>query len=77
MNPIYTYGTEKFMDNCKKAGVDALIVPDVPFEEKDELKPYCDQFGIAFISMIAPTSKERIKMIAKEAEGFIYCVSSP
>lgn len=75
-NPIYTYGTERFMDNCKKVGVDALIVPDVPFEEKQELKPFCDQYGITLISMIAPTSKERIHMISKEAEGFLYCVSS-
>jgi tryptophan synthase alpha chain len=75
-NPIYTYGAERFMANCKQAGIDAVIVPDVPFEEKEELKPHCDQYGITFISMIAPTSKERIHMIAKEAEGFIYCVSS-
>lgn len=53
VNPIYTYGTEKFMENCKKAGIDAIIVPDVPYEEKKELKPYCDQYGITLISMIA------------------------
>lgn len=76
VNPIYTYGTERFMDNCRKAGVDALIVPDVPYEERGELRPFCDQYGIALISMIAPTSNERIKMIAKDAEGFLYCVSS-
>jgi tryptophan synthase alpha chain len=75
-NPIYTYGTERFMDNCKRVGIDALIVPDVPFEEKEELKPYCNKYAITLISMIAPTSKERIRMIANEAEGFIYCVSS-
>ena len=76
MNPIYTYGTERFLENSNKVGIDAIIVPDVPFDEREELKPYCDKFGITLISMIAPTSKERIKMIAKEAEGFIYCVSS-
>lgn len=76
VNPIYTYGTKRFLENCKKVGVDALIVPDVPFEETDELKPYCEENGITLISMIAPTSMDRIKMIAKEAEGFIYCVSS-
>lgn len=75
-NPIYTYGAERFMANCRKAGIDGVIVPDVPFEEKEELKPYCDQFKITLISMIAPTSRERIRMIAREAEGFIYCVSS-
>jgi tryptophan synthase alpha chain len=75
-NPIYTYGTERFMENCKKVGIDALIVPDVPYEEKEELKPFCDNYGITLISMIAPTSKERIHKIAREAEGFLYCVSS-
>jgi len=76
INPIFTYGTERFMSNCRRSGIDALIVPDVPFEEKVELKPYCDQYGITLISMIAPTSKERIRKISKEAEGFLYCVSS-
>lgn len=76
INPIFTYGTEKFLKNCQAARIDALIVPDVPFEEKDELKEYCDQYNVTLISMIAPTSKERIRMIAEEAEGFLYCVSS-
>lgn len=75
-NPIYTYGTERFMSACKRVGIDAVIVPDIPFEERDEIKPFCDKYDICLISMIAPTSKERIRMIAKEAEGFIYCVSS-
>jgi tryptophan synthase alpha chain len=75
-NPIYTYGTERFMENCRSVRIDALIVPDVPYEEKDELKPYCDRYGITLISMIAPTSKERIHQIAREANGFLYCVSS-
>ena len=76
LNPIYSYGSERFMENCKAAGIDGVIVPDMPYEEKDELKPMCEKNGIELISLIAPTSKERIKMIAKEAEGFIYCVSS-
>jgi tryptophan synthase alpha chain len=76
VNPIYSYGTERFMANCKKVGIDGVIVPDVPFEEKGELKDTCAKYSIELISLIAPTSKERIKMIAKEAEGFIYCVSS-
>ena len=75
-NPIFTYGTERFMKQCQLVGVDALIVPDIPFEEKEELKPFCESFGIKLISMIAPTSKDRIIQIAREAEGFIYCVSS-
>ncbi|MDD2568324.1 MAG: tryptophan synthase subunit alpha [Clostridia bacterium] len=76
MNPIYTYGTERFLANCRECGIDALIVPDVPFEEKAELVPYCKQYGITLISMLASTSRERIRMIAKEAEGFLYCASS-
>ena len=76
INPIFTYGTERFMENCQEAGVDAVIVPDVPFEEKDELLPFCSKYDVTLVSMIAPTSKDRIRMIANEAEGFIYCVSS-
>ncbi len=75
-NPIFTYGTERFLERCRSAGVDALIVPDVPFEEKEELSPHCKRHGITLISMIAPTSRERIIKIAGEAEGFLYCVSS-
>lgn len=76
VNPVYVYGTEQFLANCASCGINALIVPDLPFEEKEELLPYCQRYGVALISLIAPTSKERISMIAKEAEGFIYCVSS-
>lgn len=76
MNPIYVYGTERFMKRCAQVGIDGVIVPDVPFEEKAELAGACSANGIELISMIAPTSEERIETIAKEAEGFIYCVSS-
>lgn len=76
MNPIYVYGTERFMKRCAEVGIDGVIVPDVPFEERAELAGYCRNNGIELISMIAPTSKERIETIAREAEGFIYCVSS-
>lgn len=76
INPIYTYGSKKFIKNCFRYGIDAIIVPDLPFEEKGEIKPYCDKYEIDLISLIAPSSHERIKMIAKEAEGFVYCVSS-
>ncbi|MDF2905307.1 MAG: tryptophan synthase, alpha subunit [Herbinix sp.] len=76
INPIYTYGVQRFMERCERAGIDAIIVPDLPFEEKEEIKPYCDHYGVVLISMIAPTSMERIRMITKEAEGFLYCVSS-
>ncbi|HHW37530.1 MAG TPA: tryptophan synthase subunit alpha [Bacillales bacterium] len=76
VNPVFTYGAEKFMKNCQEVGVSAIIVPDLPFEEKEELLPYCSQYGVTLISMIAPTSNDRIRMIAAEAAGFIYCVSS-
>lgn len=76
LNPVLTYGKDKFMSRCKNCGISGLIVPDMPFEEKSELKSECDRYGIEIISMIAPTSQERISMIAKDAQGFIYCVSS-
>ncbi|NLM11065.1 MAG: tryptophan synthase subunit alpha [Clostridiaceae bacterium] len=76
VNPVFCYGPEKFIRNCKEAGVDGLIIPDLPYEEKGEIMPFCTKYGINLISMIAPTSKNRIRMIAKEAKGFIYCVSS-
>ena len=76
VNPIFVYGTDKFMARCKECGIAAVIVPDVPYEEKDELSKSCDKYGISLISLIAPTSNDRIKMIAREAQGFIYCVSS-
>lgn len=76
VNPIFSYGPERFMKNCREAEVCAVIVPDLPFEERNELLPFCKENGVTLISMIAPTSNDRIRMIAKEAEGFIYCVSS-
>lgn len=76
LNPIYTYGKEKFLEKCKMVGVDGIIVPDLPYEEKEELLPECERNDVTLISLIAPTSKDRIKMIAKEAKGFIYLVSS-
>lgn len=76
VNPIFSYGPERFMKNCREAEVCAVIVPDLPFEERNELLPFCKENSVTLISMIAPTSNDRIRMIAKEAEGFIYCVSS-
>lgn len=76
INPIFTYGKEKFMKRCVECGIDGLIVPDLPYEEKGEIKDVCEEYGVDLISMIAPTSKERIKMIAREAKGFVYVVSS-
>lgn len=75
-NVIFSYGADRFMKNCREAGVDAIIIPDLPFEEKDEFMPYCLKYGVHLISMIAPTSENRIHMIAREARGFVYCVSS-
>ena len=75
-NPIFTYGKDKFFFKCSQAGIVGVIVPDMPYEEKDEFLPICKKYGIALISLIAPTSENRIAMIAKEAEGFIYLVSS-
>ena len=75
-NVVYSYGAEKFISNCKEVGIDGLILPDLPFEEKDEFLPICHKYGVDLISLIAPTSANRISMIAKEAEGFIYLVSS-
>jgi tryptophan synthase alpha chain len=76
VNPIFVYGSEKFMQKCAECGIDGVIVPDLPYEEKDELSGVCRKHNIAQISLIAPTSGDRIEMIAKESEGFIYCVSS-
>lgn len=76
INPVFVYGCDKFLSRCEKLAVDALIVPDIPFEEKDELLPYCKAHGVDMISLIAPTSEDRIKMIAGNAQGFLYCVSS-
>lgn len=75
-NPVFAYGAERFLKNCADAGIDALIVPDLPFEEREELLGLCDGHGVALISLIAPTSRERIASIAREARGFVYCVSS-
>ena len=70
------YGIERFCDRCVEAGIDGMILPDVPFEEKEEFAPACRQRGLSFISLIAPTSENRVAMIAQEAEGFLYIVSS-
>ncbi len=75
-NVVYSYGIERFCDKCVAAGIDGMILPDVPFEEKEEFAPACRARGLAFISLIAPTSENRVAMIAKEAEGFLYIVSS-
>ena len=75
-NVVFSYGCEKFAQKAADAGMDGLILPDVPYEEKEEFTEVFDRYGLDLISMIAPTSEDRIAMIAKEAKGFIYMVSS-
>ena len=75
-NVVYSYGAERFIRTCREIGIDGLILPDVPFEEKEEFLPLCHQYGVDLVSMIAPTSESRIADIAAEAEGFLYIVSS-
>lgn len=75
-NVVFSYGTERFLSAAAAAGVDGLILPDVPFEEKEEFAPLCRKYGLDLISLIAPTSAGRITQIARAAEGFVYCVSS-
>lgn len=75
-NVVFSYGSEKFISICKEIGIDGLILPDIPYEEKDEFDGICKKYDLDLVSMIAPTSHDRISMIAKEANGFIYCVSS-
>ena len=75
-NVVFGYGAEKFISTCAEIGIDGLILPDVPFEEKNEFLPICKKFGVSLISMIAPTSENRIAKISAEAEGFLYIVSS-
>ena len=75
-NVVFSYGAEKFISTCGEIGIDGLILPDLPYEEKEEFLPLCRQYGVDLISMIAPTSASRIAMIAREAEGFLYIVSS-
>lgn len=76
LNPMSFYGYEKFFKRCKDVGLDGIIVPDMPFEEQEEVKHFARKYSITIITLIAPTSKKRISILAKQAEGFIYLVSS-
>lgn len=76
LNPVFKYGYDRFFARCKEIGVDGLICPDMPYEEKGEADGIAKKYGISVISLIAPTSEERIKMIAEDADGFLYIVSS-
>ncbi|RDU23460.1 tryptophan synthase subunit alpha [Anaerosacchariphilus polymeriproducens] len=75
-NPVFYYGYEKFFKKCEEVGIDGIIIPDMPYEEKDELAETASRYGVKTISLIAPTSEQRIRTIAENAEGFLYVVSS-
>lgn len=75
-NVVFSYGAERFISTCRDIGIDGLILPDLPFEEKEEFLPICHRYGVDLVSLVAPTSENRIAMIAKESEGFLYIVSS-
>ena len=75
-NVVFSYGPERFFEKCQEVGIDGIILPDVPFEEKEEFEGVAAKHDVDFISMVAPTSEDRIDMIAKDAKGFIYIVSS-
>ena len=76
LNPVFSYGFDRFCKRCLETGVSGIIIPDMPFEERGELIPFAEKHDVELISLIAPTSEERIQMIAKEAKGYIYVVSS-
>lgn len=75
-NVVFSYGSERFLKTAAETGMDGLILPDLPYEEKEDFDPLCKQYGLDLVSLIAPTSHERIQQIAKDASGFVYCVSS-
>ena len=76
LNVLFKYGYDKFLQKAKDSGICGVIIPDLPYEEKDELQSVAKKYGIEVVSLVAPTSEDRIKMIASDAEGFIYTVSS-
>ena len=76
INTIFRYGTDRFFAQCKEYGIDGVIVPDTPYEERDEIADYAEKYGIVSVNLVAPTSHGRIKEIASHSKGFLYCVSS-
>lgn len=76
LNVVFKYGYEKFFSRCQQIGMGGVIIPDMPYEEKGEADEVASRYGVDVISLIAPTSEERIKTIASDAKGFIYVVSS-
>lgn len=76
-NVVFGYGTERFLKRCQETGIKGLLLPDVPFEEKDDFAPLCRKYGVELISMIATSSGKRVRKIASEAEGFLYGIAAP
>ena len=75
-NPVLQLGEERFFTLARENGVDGLLIPDLPYEESEQLRKNCIEEGIQYISLVAPTSSQRIEKIASNAQGFLYCVSS-
>lgn len=75
-NPVFNYGYDAFCKKCQEVGIDGMIIPDMPYEESTEIRGYTDKYNLDLIRLIAPTSKERIASLAKDATGYIYLVSS-
>ena len=75
-NVVFSYGTERFLKAAADAGIDGLILPDVPYEEREDFAPACQKYGVDYIPLVAPTSRGRVQRIAESAQGFVYCVSS-
>lgn len=76
LNVLFKYGYDRFLQNAVEAGVSGVIIPDLPFEEKEELQSVAEKYGVEVVSLIAPTSEDRIKTIAEDSKGFVYAVSS-
>lgn len=75
-NQVFTYGVEKFLTACERVGIDGLIIPDLPYEHREEILPQVNAHHLQLISLVTPVSKKRKEMIAKNSEGFLYCVTS-
>ena len=75
-NVVYSYGAERFISVCREIGMDGLIIPDLPFEEKEEFLPLCHRYDVDLISVVTLNSAGRVPMIAKEAEGFFYVMAN-
>ena len=76
VNMIFRFGKDKFFSLCRECGVDGVIVPDLPYEEREEILHQAQACGVRLINLVTPTSAERIQAIASNSKGFLYCVSS-